>query len=91
MTPLLTQRWRPCKRPKCLRERRWLREVIAERDAAVAERDAAVEACRFVKDWLQRLEASVYPDDIAVKSARAHFHAPLHAKLDSVLERKAPA
>lgn len=76
---VLGPRWRPCKRPKCLRQARWLREVVAERDAAV-------EACQFVKDWLRKLESSVDPGDDVLRDARARYHAPIHAKLDPVLE-----
>lgn len=44
------------------------------------------EACRFIKNYLDRLENAL-PSDDPLKKLRREFHAPLHAKLDAALAK----
>ena len=52
---------------------------------AVNSHDALVEACRFVKGFLNRLEDGSTEDD-PLYVMRRKVHAPLHEKLDIALE-----
>lgn len=56
---------------------------------AVNAYDALVEAARFVKAFLVRLEADTPASD-PIRKIRERIHAPLHAKLDAALASLPP-
>ena len=51
---------------------------------AVNAHDALVDAAKFVKAFLLRLEDGL-PEDDPLTKARRKYHAPIHAKLDAAL------
>jgi hypothetical protein len=65
------------------------REAIAYALGPVMRQSIAtelLEACQFVKDWLNRLEDGTEPDD-PLRNLREIFHAPVHAKLDAAITK----
>jgi hypothetical protein len=55
-----------------------------EIDRLTRDREALLEACKFVKAFFQKLEDDTYDDDPLLKM-RQRFHAPIHAKLDAAI------
>jgi hypothetical protein len=64
---------------------RRMAEMEGELLEARAVNETLSEACRFVKNFLVRLEDSLEADD-PLRDIRRRYHAPLHQKLDIALD-----